>query len=326
MAYKRVDLNLFRVFDAIMTHKSVAGASRELDVTPSAVSHALARLRKLLNDDLFVLSSDGMSPTPRAVQLAPSIRDGLGNIARVLDSTPFDPATAVRIFGIAASDLTATTVLPFVMARMLKLAPNTSIRIQPLGRMDVVQQLDDGRLDLVMGWFDALPSRMRRQALMWEQEAMVVRSQHPLTIGKVTRQKLLAYPHIVVEFTGSEDQATDGFLDDRGLFRRTWIERLLVETSGEGKLLVGRVAVTTPNYGSIIPMLEATDMIATLPRRLALRAVKRDGLCMLELPYPPLSVAVEMVWHERAEANSGLRWLIDLVQLAGKEAEADSVL
>ena len=322
MGYKRVDLNLFRVFDAIMTHRSVAGASRELDVTPSAVSHALARLRKLLDDDVFVPGADGMLPTPRAAELAPTVRNGLGSIARALESCPFDPATAVRTFGVAASDLTATTVLPLVMARMLTLAPNTSLRISPLGRMDIVQQLDDGRLDLVLGWFDALPSRMRRQTLMLEQEAMVVRSRHPLTQEKVTRQRLFAFPHIVVEFTGSEDQATDGFLDDRGLVRRTWIERLLVETGGKGKPLVGRVAATTPNYGSVVPMLEATDMIATLPRRLAVRAVERDGLSMLDLPYPPLSVAVDMVWHERAETNPGLRWLIGLVELAGKAAEA----
>ncbi len=235
MRYERVDLNLFRVFDAIMSHRSVAGASRELGVTPSAVSHALTRLRKLLDDDLFLPSTDGMLPTPRAIELAPSIRDGLGSIARVLDARPFDPAKIVRAFGIAASHLPATVILPPLLARLLSQAPNASVRVFPMGRRDTVQQLDDGRLDLIIGWFETLPPRMRRQTLMWEQEAMVVRAGHPLTLQKVTRQRLFAFPHVVVEFTGSEDHANDGFIDERGVMRRIWIERLLVEASESGR-------------------------------------------------------------------------------------------
>lgn len=322
MRYERVDLNLFRVFDAIMSHRSVAGASRELGVTPSAVSHALTRLRKLLDDDLFLPSTDGMLPTPRAIELAPSIRDGLGSIARVLDARPFDPAKIVRAFGIAASHLPATVILPPLLARLLSQAPNASVRVFPMGRRDTVQQLDDGRLDLIIGWFETLPPRMRRQTLMWEQEAMVVRAGHPLTLQKVTRQRLFAFPHVVVEFTGSEDHANDGFIDERGVMRRIWIERLLVEASESGRRLVGRVAATVPDFAAIAPMLAVTDLIATLPARLARRTVERDGLVMLDLPYQPLSVAIEMVWHERSDSNPVVRWLLDQVAIAADQVQA----
>ncbi len=310
MEIERLDLNLFRVFDMIMTHRSVAGASRELGVTASAVSHALTRLRKLLDDELFVASSNGMVPTQKSIELAPAIRDGIGNLTRALDARPFAPAQMVRTFGVAASDLTRTLVLPGVMSRLLSLAPNAGMRVFPLGRMDVVDFLDQGRLDLVVGWFGMLPDRCRRQFLMLEQEAMVVRAGHPLTRQEVTRERLLAFPHAVVEFTGSKDVIGDGFLDERGVVRRTWIERLLVEASGPGRQVVGRVALTLPDYGAIAAVVAATDMVATLPRRLAERSVGRDGLVMLELPYSPLNVEVEIVWHERADGNPGLCWLV----------------
>ena len=319
--YERIDLNLFRVFDAVMTHRSVAGASQELGVTASAVSHALSRLRKLLDDELFVPSPDGMFPTPRAAGFAPNIRDALASISGALNSRPFDAIKAVRTFGIAASDFSAGLIVPRLLRRILARAPSASLQIVPLGRLDIVRQLDEGRLDVVLGWFDSLPERVRRRTLLQEQEAMVVRAGHPLAGQPVTRPKLFAYPHVVVDFTGTEGQAEDGFFNDRGLLRRVWIERLLVETSGKGRRLVGRVAATVPTYGLVAPIVNATDMIATLPERLARESVKRDRLVMLDLPYTPLSVAVEMVWHERVESDAGARWLLDQVIEAGDEAQ-----
>ncbi len=324
MTIERLDLNLFRVFDMVMVHRSVAAASRELGVTASAVSHALTRLRKLLDDEVFVAGPNGMIPTQKAIELAPSIREGLGSLVRALDARPFAPAQMIRAFGVACSDLPGITILPAVMKRLLSVAPNASLKVFPMGRMDIVESLDDGRIDLVVGWFGKLPDRCRRQILMREQEAMIVRSGHPLTKQKVTRQRLFAFPHTVVEFTGSKADVGDGFLDERGVVRRTWIERLLVETSGKSRHVVGRVALTLPSYGSVAAVVEATDMIATLPRRLAQRSVERDGLVMLELPYSPLSVPVEAVWHERSDRSPSLRWLIDQFKaVAAQVEEAD---
>ncbi len=307
--HEQIDLNLFRVFEAVMRHRSVSAAGRELGVTASAVSHAVARLRTLFGDDLFLSSDEGMVPTPRALELAPDVRTGLAGIARALEARAFDPAGMLRIFGIAASEYPAAIVLPGLLQRMLKQAPNASLRVSPLGRLDIVRQLDAGHIDLVIGWFDTLPDRMRRQILFREEEAMVVRAGHPLTQQTLTQQKLLAYPHIVVEFTGSEDPQQKGFIDDRGVVRRVWIERLLVKSSARGSSSTGRIAATVPTYAVIGPVLAETDLVATLPRRLALAAVQRDGLAMLELPYSPLSVGVEMVWHERTEGDPAMRWL-----------------
>ena len=326
MMVKPVDLNLFRVFDMIMIHRSVVATGRELGVTASAVSHALTRLRRLLDDDLFISSAEGMVPTQRAIELHPGIRDGLGSITQALDARPFDPGQLFRAFGIAGSGWPGSILLPQIMARLLTLAPHANLRLFPLGRTDVVENLDDSRIDLVIGWFNKLPDRLRRQVLMHDQEAMVARAGHPLTGQKVTRQKLFGYPHAVIEFTGSKTDVGDGFLDDRGAERRTWIERLLIETRGKSRHLVGRVALTLPDYTAMVPVLLATDMIATLPLRLARRARDRDALVILDLPYAPLSVPVEMVWHERADDNPASRWLREMIAAVATDVEREEPL
>jgi DNA-binding transcriptional LysR family regulator len=307
---RQIDLNLFRVFEAVMQHRSVRGASRELNVTASAVSHALSRLRQALGDELFVAGEAGMEPTARALELAPGIRDGLGRIETVVSAQPFVPSEALRTFRIAAADYVTVTILPRLVARLTELAPQIDLRVFPLSRLDVVRYLDDSRIDLVIGWFDELPARMRRATVVVEQEAIIVRAGHPLTNEPVTRERLLAFPHVVVELTGTEEAAVDGFLDDRGVWRRVWIERLLIDTGADASGAVGRVAVSVPHYAAVPPLLSVTDMVATLPHSLARLAVGQGTCVMLNLPYEPLTVLVEAVWHQRGERDAGLQWLI----------------
>ncbi|UDL93114.1 LysR family transcriptional regulator [Lichenihabitans sp. PAMC28606] len=307
MSVQKIDLNLFRVFDAVMRHRSVSDAGRELGVSASAVSHALARLRLALGDDLFVSGTAGMEPTARALDLLPSISDGLGRFAAAVADAPFTPTETTRTFRIAATDYAAVTVLPSLVGRLASIAPDANLRIVPSNRVDVVQLLDSGRVDLVLGWFGELPDRINRSTILIEHEAIVVRAGHPLTAENVTMARVFAFPHIVVELTGTEDQAVDGFLDERGVARRVWIERILIERESQGP--VARVAVSVPHYAAVPPMLAVTDMVATLPRRLALQAVRQGLLVVLDLPHEPLAVSVESIRHQRSSSDAGLLWL-----------------
>ncbi len=325
MSGQRVDLNLFRVFDAVMSHRSVSAASRELGVTPSAVSHALARLRQALGDELFVSGEGGMQPSARAIELAPAIREGLAQIEDALGTWLFDPARSVRTFRIATTEYGALTLLAPLVGRLARVAPHVELRVFPYSRMDVIRTLDDGRLDLVMGWFGEVPERMRRATLAVEHEAVIVRSGHPLTSDPVTLARFFGFPFAVVELTGTEEQASEGFLDDRGVWRRVWIDRLLIET-GKNRDLAGHVAVSVPYYSAIPPMLRATDMVATLPLSLARAAAAEGGIAILDLPYEPLEVSMEAVWHQRSDGDAGLKWLIgevrDLTRAGAKAADA----
>jgi DNA-binding transcriptional LysR family regulator len=322
LAIRRVDLNLFRVFEAIMRHRSVSGAARELAITPSAVSHALARLRQLLDDQLFIAVDNGMTPTSRAIELAPTITEGLQRFSAAVQSKTFDPALAARTFRIGMSDYATMTLLPCLMDRIKATGPSVNLRIFPLSRLDLVEHLDNGGVEMAVGWFADVPKRMRRMPLMVETEALVVRAGHPLTREAVTMKRLFAFPHVVVELSGSEDRTADGFIDEQGVERRIWIERLLLDNEDEQSGLAGRVAVSVPHYAAVAKLVGRSDMVATLPRSIALREVEHEQLAILDLPYEPLQVRIEAVWHQRADQDAGLQWLAGEISQAGEELAA----
>ncbi len=308
MSVQRVDLNLFRVFETVLHCRSVSGASRELGVTASAVSHALARLRQAVGDELFVPGENGMEPTPRAREIAPAILDGLERIEEAIKTRPFEPSSSARTFRISATDYGTTVILTRLIERLAKTAPQLELRIFPYNRMDVIRHLDEGRLDLVIGWFGDLPEHLRRTVVLVDREAIVVRRGHPLVGQPIDRDRLFSYPFVVVELTGSGEQAAEGFIDERGVWRRVWIDRLLIETSDEDA--VAHVAVSLPHYAAVPGILSATDMVATLPERMARRIADAGTHEILELPYEPLEVAAEAIWHQRGDRDGGLQWLL----------------
>ena len=292
-----------------MEHRNVSRAAKELGVTASAASHALSRLRKALDDELFVAGASGMEPTARAFSLAPDVHDCLTRLSSVLESRAFVAEDAIRTFGIAASDYTASIIIPPLAVSLASKAPHVNLRVFPGSRMDVVRFLDEGRIDVLITWVKEVPERMCRRTVMTDDESLVVRAGHPLTSGQLTMKRLLDFPHVVVELTGSEARGADGFIDERGLSRRNWNERFLIAAGRDGKA-VGRVAVMVPQYSAVVPIVERTDMIVTLPRRMALQATRDRRVVMLELPYEPLRFAIEAVWHQRAERDPGVQWLI----------------
>jgi DNA-binding transcriptional LysR family regulator len=311
MTIKQLDLNFFKVFDAVMRTRSVAAAARELGLTSSAVSHTLARLRQAFGDDLFVLRDGTMQPTPFALELEIDIVSGLSKFAAALRPREFKPASSVRTFRIAAGDYFTSTLFPRLLAKLATEAPGVNVKIFPCNRLDVVEELDQGHIDLALGWFADLPERMIRKTIMLEQEALVVRRGHPLSKGRVTVERLLSYPRLVVELSGSEEVARDGFHHERGVSRRVWIERLLLAPTTEGQEAVGRVAVTVPYFTAVAPIIQATDMVAVLPRRLALQAAKRGQVVTLKPPYVPASVGLEAIFQQEQESDQGLKWIID---------------
>lgn len=320
MALRLLDLNLLRVFEAVFEHRSVVGAAKFLNVTPSAISHALSRMRLAVGDELFVLGESGMEPTARAIELAPGIRKGLEHIAEVLETKEFVPAESSRTFRIAASDYGSTIVLSPLIKLLQTVAPQIEIRVFPYSRMDAIKSLDEGRVDIVLGWFGEISNRIQRKTILVDEEAVAVRNDHPLTKTSVTLEKLLSFPFAVVEMTGSEEQGQDGFIDDRGVWRRVWIDRVLIETRAEDKDLVGSVSVTLPHYAAIPDIVSSTDLIASLPKRLALRAVEQQSIAILDLPYEPLVVQFEALWHSRSEKDQGISWMLQkMIEVTSRE-------
>ncbi len=161
MQLRNLDLNLLIVFDAVFEAHSIAAASERLSLSQSAVSHALGRLRRALSDDLFVREADGMRPTAKARQIAMPVKNALDRLAGALGGEPFDPATAMRSFSIGASDYATTMIIPNLVTTVAITAPLVDIYIVPANRDDMIRQLDEGKIDMAVGWFAAVPEAVR---------------------------------------------------------------------------------------------------------------------------------------------------------------------
>jgi DNA-binding transcriptional LysR family regulator len=315
---RMIDLNLFRVFDAMMLHRSVRKASQILSVTPSAVSHALSRLRQSIGDELFIPTEAGMQPTQRALQLASGVREGLEKLEWALTRKDPVPAQAPRTFRIGATDYPCMVVLPSLVKRLAKSAPKVDLRVFPSNHVDLVQQLEKGRADLVVGSFTELPAGIKRTRLLRENEVITVRTGHPLTRGRMTKERLLEFPHVVVEPAGTMESVTDGFPEKERNGKRVSVERALYEFQygriGPG----GRAVVCVPSFATVAPFLQSSNMVAMLPRRLALWAAAHAPLTLLDPPYRSITIEIEMLWVEGADQDEGLQWLLnELVESIG---------
>jgi DNA-binding transcriptional LysR family regulator len=306
---RTIDLNLFRVFDAIMLHRSVRKASQMLSVTPSAVSHALRRLRRSIGDELFISTESGTEPTRRALELASPVREGLEKLELALIRKDSAPAEIRRNFRIGATDYPCMVVLPSLVKGLAERAPNVDLLVFPSDRIDLVKQLEKGRADLVIGSFTQLPAGICRSSLLREDEVIAVRRGQPLTRGRLTREQLLEFPRIVVEPTGTMNNATDGFSDETKNGKRVSVETASYEFQhariGPGSHAVVRV----PTFAAVAPFLQLSDMVAILPRRLALWAAAYAPVALLDPPYTSITIEIEMLWVEGADKDGSLRWL-----------------
>jgi DNA-binding transcriptional LysR family regulator len=306
-----MDLNLFRVFDAMMLHRSVRKASRALSVTPSAVSHALSRLRQSIGDELFLPTESGMKPTRRAFELASGVREGLEKLESALTGKESVPAETARTFRIGATDYACMVILPSLVKRLAKSAPTVDLRVFPSNHIELVQQLEKGRADLVLGSFTELPAGIRRSRLLREDEVITVRIGHPLTRGRMTKERLLEFPHILVEPVGTMESATDGFSDEARNVKRVSVESALCEFQN-GRIAPGGCStVCVPKFAALAPFLQLSDTLAKLPRRLALWAAAQTPLSLLDPPYPSNTIDIEMLWDQDSDDDQGIQWLVD---------------
>ncbi len=299
MNVAELDLNLLRVFDAVLRDRSVTAAARHLRLTQPAVSNALARMRARFEDALFVRTSAGMDATPFARELAEPVRQALALLESALAHGPgFDPATSTRAFRFYMSDLGQIEFLPPLVERALKVAPGVRLEAVALEVEDIAEALAAGALDLAVGFLPGLGPPVRRQPLFRDPYVCLMRADHPALARKFSRKTFLAASHALVSYRGGH-RVIEEALERAGLARG--------------------IALRVPHF-TVVPMvLERTDLILTLPARVARVFERRAGLKSLPVPVPIPQAEVAAHWHERFEADPGGRWLRDQVaDLFGK--------
>lgn len=301
-----LDLNLLRVFDAILRERNVLRASDAINLSPSAVSHALSRLRAFLDDDLFVRTATGMEPTARALEMAPLIRDALVIIERAIGPKQFDPASTHRQFCIAATDYVTAVILPRFLRATSLAAPNAGIALLPASRIDLATQIDVGRVEIALGSFSNVPPRIQEKVLFEERDMMVIASDHPLAGREIGLKDFASLPLLVVSTGVSED----GFLSERGLTRRTeMFDRTALEAAFESIGKRPDFKIVQPHFLAIPSLLAGTQMAAIVPAPLARLFTQSRTVYAAELPWEPTTRALQMIWHERHTEDRGHAWL-----------------
>lgn len=311
--FRTLDLNLLRVFDALVTEGNATRAGERLGLTQSAVSHGLNRLRHELHDELFVRGGDGMRPTLRAVEIAPRLREGLMHLQRALTAAEFDPATSERLFTLGGTSYFRTILFPPVVARLRQLAPRAEIRIHP-GDRGIADDLDAGRLDVVFGGFGRVPERYETETVFEESNVWAVSSRHYKGSEPMDIESLAALPHVVIDPHAGESSIVAGSIVDSGIEQRVMRDESALHAALATRGLKRRVGLTVPDANSALIIVGQSDMATLIPARLAARWLPLAVFKIFEPPYPTLPAPVDMLWHRAHGAHPAVAWLRAIVR------------
>jgi DNA-binding transcriptional LysR family regulator len=306
----RIDLNLLRVFDAVFEDQNLLRAGKRLHLSQSAISHAIARLREALQDELFVRTAKGMEPTARALAMAAPLRDALRSIQDTLGVQPFDPATTSRAFVLAANDYVTSVLLTGLSQHLDALASEVDLVVRPSTRLDLAEQIDVGRIDIAIGVFAAVPSRFQSSPLWTQQDVLVMRRGHPLRRREPGVEDLAAFPLVTVSLGGQEEGAVSGYIAERGLARQSeMFDRQALEDALSAVGKRPRYHVTVPHSLAVPELLRGSDMLSIVPAPLAKAFARQGGFHAAALPYSAPSATLRAVWHRRYEHDPAHLWL-----------------
>lgn len=297
----RYDLNLLPVFVTLMEERSVTRAAERLGMTQPALSNALARLRVVMRDPLFIRERYGIQPTPLALELAPVLRAALAQIDEVVHSQQaFEPAEAERLMTIAPNSYAEFALIPAVVARLRAVAPGISLRLTPYGSDLSETGVISGTTAMAIGRFGEVQDNLVVQHLMDDGLACVVRADHPDVGDVLTRETYERLRHVNVLPPGRLRAGLFQVLERHGLKRD--------------------VAVSVTHFLAVPEMIAVTDYCATLPRLICARLAHDTRLKFVPAPVDLGAFPVDMAWHVRYRHDPAHRWLRTLIAEVAREA------
>ena len=292
MNLRSVDLNLLVIFDALMTEKSIARASTKVGMTPSAVSHALRRLRDTFQDELIQRTPLGMVPTRRALDLHKRVGSALAEISRAVDQQlNFDPATSERTFKLRVSDYTIACLLPRICTRVRAEAPKSTLIVEYIG--DEAEREEPGELQLRI-CADPQGPDYDQLRLLQNRFFAVLRRDHPAATQEMTLDRFVSLPHLRVSSATIGPKLVDDTLAKRGMSR--WI------------------ALTIPTLAGVMPILEHTDLCTVLPAQWVKLYGNLSRITTAPLPLPEIAFTIDLIWRKRDQSDAGHRWLRRVIE------------
>lgn len=287
---KDIDLNLLVVFQEVFQERQISSVARKLNLSQPAVSNALARLRKTFNDELFVRTSLGMQPTPLAQQLADPVAAALGTITKALNQQErFDGPSSQRRFTIAMTDVGEMYFMPTLVEYCQQHAPQIQIATVRASSVDLMAEMETGRVDLALGAFDEVSGALYHRRLFQQDYVCLHRQHHSLLRDEINLKAFLNAEHLIVSTKESPYDKINLALEKAGIS--------------------ASANFTVPHFSAVPYVLSHTDLVAIVPQKLAATAAQHFRLAYSKVPLklPPLQTNI--FWHRRFAQDEGNQWM-----------------
>ncbi|MEM7803309.1 MAG: LysR substrate-binding domain-containing protein [Pseudomonadota bacterium] len=300
MTLARLDLNLLVYLDVLLREGNVTRAAQQLGISQPAMSNGLKRLRDAFGDPLLVRTSDGMTPTERALELKPEVREVLSRVERfVQPMTDFEATSSEQVFRIMCSDYAEVTLLPGLLGRLRREAPHITLDVMTPSDVNF-HDVEQGKVDLVINRFDELPSSFH-QTVLWRDSFSCVVAKRTLDGRTLDLDTYLASRHVWVSKTG---MGVGVGVDPEDVQRLGWVDEAL-DALGRKR----NIAIFTRHYLVALQHAADQDLIATVPTRAARLLSWNKDVTTVAPPFAIDDIDLTMAWSPLLHNNSGHRWL-----------------
>lgn len=294
MELHQIDLNLLVMFNQIMVERRVSKVAENLDLTQPAVSNALAKMRRLFGDELFLRTPSGMVPTPFAEQMAEPVAYALAMIHSGLNQqTAFEPSKVKRSMTIGMTDIGEIVFLPSLVQRLVREAPGVTLNTVRNAAVNLRDDMESGKVDLAIGLLPQLKAGFFQRRLFRQRYVCLFRRGHRIDKKTLRLSDFRAAEHLVVVSAGTGHGKVDELL------QRARVERL--------------VRLTVPHFVGVGPILQGSDLVATVPERLAQHLAEPFGLTYRAHPFALPEIAINVFWHAKVHRSPANQWLRRMV-------------
>jgi DNA-binding transcriptional LysR family regulator len=284
---RQVDLNLLIALKVLLDKENVTAAAAEMGISQSAMSHTLKRIRTQFNDEILVRDSSGMHPTESALTIYRQLSWVMSEVDSILEPPEFDPASARGVLRLALTDYGAATILPLIIEDLTKEAPFLNFEIEP-GHSASFERLEVGELDIAVGSFINEPAGFYRQRIFDDEMVCILRADHPAVEGGLTFKDYVEMPHGVITVAGT-DVLINAAFKKQGLKRRSLL--------------------SFPHFMAAPLIVARSDLVVTLPRRMADIFTGAANLAICTPPIPLKKLTIYQLWHERSKNDPAHVWL-----------------
>ena len=296
----QIDLNLLVYLEVLLRERNVTQAANQLGLSQPAMSNGLRRLRALFDDPLLVRTSEGMTPTERALELEPLVKDILLGVDRAMQpATEFEPRTAQMVVRIMASDYAESTLFPAVLTELRDNAPDITFDIMNPSDVSFLD-VERGKVDLVINRFDQMPQSFHQITLWQDSFSCLLSPNHPI-LDDFSLESYLSADHIWVSKTG---MGVGVGVDPSDVQRLGWVDSALARL-GEKR----RIRVFTRHYQAAMTLAEQNDLIVTLPTRATWLKQNDPRVAIRQVPFDVPPLELKMAWSPLLHNNAPHRWV-----------------